>query len=180
MKKKKSPVGLIIVLLIVAVVVLLVKHFHIDDFNVVRPGVLYTSGQPRGMDYTRLLYRYHIATIVNVRTSYEHRERNWHNEEVVWVRNNGVHYVELPFEKRDRVPDANTQERFLAVMADSSDLPVLLHGSGDDGRVAMLTAVWLIKARGYNLEKTLAEVKKIVYGRELTEAEAAFIRDLTK
>ena len=135
MKKKKSPAGLIIILLAVSVVVLLVRHFHIKDFNIISPGVLYTSGQPRGMDYNRLLYRYHIATIVNVRTSYEHRERNWRNEELVWVRNNGVNYVELPFQKRDRVPDANTRERFLAVMSDSSDLPVLLHGSGDDGRV---------------------------------------------
>jgi protein tyrosine/serine phosphatase len=180
MKNKKSPVGLIILLLAVSVVVLLVKNFHIKDFNIVSPGVLYTSAQPRGMDYTRLLYRYHIATIVNVRTSYEHRERNWHNEEVVWVRNNGVNYIELPFEKRDRVPDANIQERFLAVMADSSNFPVLLHGSGDDGRVAMLTAVWLTKTKGYNLEKTLAEVKKIVYGRELTEVETGFINDLVK
>jgi protein tyrosine/serine phosphatase len=167
-------------LLVVAVVVLLVRHFHIENFKIVRPGVLYTSGQPRGMDYTRLLYRYHIATIVNVRTSSEHRDRNWRNEELVWVRNNGVNYVELPFEKRNPIPDANTQEQFLAVMADNSNLPVLLHGSGDDGRVAMLTAVWLIKAQGYNLEKTLAEVKKIIDDREPTEDETTFIKNLTK
>jgi protein tyrosine/serine phosphatase len=180
MKKKKSPVGLIIILLVVLVAVFLVRHFHIEDFTVVRPGVLYISGQPRGMDYTRLLYRYHIATIVNVRTSSEHRDRNWHNEEMVWVRNNGVNYIELPFEKRNPFPDANTQERFLAVMADRSYLPVLLHGSSDDARVAMLTAVWLIKAERYNPEKTLAEVKKIIDNRELTENETAFISGLTK
>ena len=180
MKKKKSPLGLITILLVIAVVVLLVKNFHIKDFNIVSPGVLYTSAQPRGMDYTRLLYRYHIATIVSVRTIYEHREKNWHNEEVVWVRNNSVNYVELPFEKRDRVPDVNTQERFLAVMANNTNFPVLLHGSGDDGRVAMLMAVWLIKARGYNHEKALVEVKKIIDNRELTEVETAFINDLAK
>jgi protein tyrosine/serine phosphatase len=180
MKKKKSPVGLIIVLLVVAAVVLLIEHFHIEDFNIVRPGILYTSGQPRGMDYTRLLYRYHIATIVNVRTASEHIERNWHNEEVVWVRNNGINYVELPFETANHFPDAKTQERFLALMADNTNLPVLLHGSSDDERVAMLTAVWLIKAEGYNLEKTIAEVKKIIDDRELTDDETAFISDLVK
>lgn len=180
MKKKKSPVGLIIVLLAVAVVVLLVNHFHIDAFNVVKPSVLYTSGQPRGMDYTRLLYRYHIAAIVNVRTASEHRERNWHNEEVVWVRNNGVNYIELPLEKRDYFPDAQTQDRFLALMADNTNLPVLLHGSSHDERVAMLTAVWLRKAEGYSTEKTISEVKKIIDDRKLTEAEVQFIRDLVK
>jgi protein tyrosine/serine phosphatase len=180
MKKKKSLAALIIILLAVLVVILLVNHFHINDFNIVRPGVLYTSGQPRGMDYTRLLYRYHIAAIVNVRTASEHRERNWHNEEIVWVRNNGVNYIELPFEKTNHFPDANTQEQFLAVMADHSNLPVLLHGSGDDERVAMLTAAWLIKAEGYNLEETFAEVKKIIDDRKLTEDETAFISNLAK
>ncbi len=180
MKKKKSPVGLIILLLIVAAVVLLVNHFHIDDFNAVKPGLLYTSGQPRGMDYNRLLYRYHIATIVNVRTASEHRERNWRNEEIVWVRNNGVKYVELPVEKANPFPDAQTQERFLALMADNADLPVLLHGSSDDKRVAMLTAVWLRKAEGHNLEKTIAEVRQIIDDRELTEDEIAFISNLVK
>jgi len=180
MKKKKSLVGLIILLLVAVAVVLLVNHFHIDDFNIVRQGILYTSGQPRGMDYTRLLYRYHIAAIVNVRTSSEHRDRNWHNEELIWVRNNGVNYIELPFEKANHFPDARTQEQFLALMADNTNLPVLLHGSSDDERVAMLTAVWLIKAEGYNLEKTIAEVKKIIDDRKLTEDETAFISELTK
>jgi len=180
MKKKKSSVGLVIVLLVVVVVILLVNHFHIDDFNVVKPGVLYTSGQPRGMDYNRLLYRYHIAAIINVRTASEHRERNWHNEEVVWVRNNGINYIELPFEKVNHFPDAQTQERFLTLMADKTNLPVLLHGSSDDVRVAMLTAVWLIKADGYNLEKAIAEVRQIIDDRKLTDDETAFISNLAK
>jgi protein tyrosine/serine phosphatase len=180
MKKKKSPVGLVIVLLAVLVAILLVKHFHIDDFNIVKPGVLYTSGQPRGMDYTRLLYRYHIATIVNVRTPSEHRDRNWHNEEVVWVRNNGINYVELPFKNGNYSPDTRTQEQFLVLMGDKTNLPVLLHGSSDDERVAMLAAVWLRKDEGYNLEKTLAEVKKIIDDRKLTNDETAFITDLAK
>jgi protein tyrosine/serine phosphatase len=180
MKRKKSPAGLIIVLLIVAVIVLLVNHFHIKDFRIIKPGILYTSGQPRGMDYTRLLYRYHIATIVNVRTPSEHRERNWLNEELVWVRNNGVRYIQLPLERKNYFPDAPARDRFLSVMADSANLPVLLHGSGDDKRVAMLTAVWLRKTQGYDVEKTAAVVKVIVGGRELTQDETAFIAEMGK
>ncbi|TFG48357.1 MAG: hypothetical protein E4H40_04805 [Candidatus Brocadiia bacterium] len=90
MKKKKSSFGWIATIAGIVFAVLLVRHFHIKNFKVVEPGVLYTSGQPRGMDYTRLLYKYHIGTIVNVRIPNEHRERNWYNEEIVWVRNNGV------------------------------------------------------------------------------------------
>jgi len=180
MTKRKSPSGIIIALLIAAAIILLVRHFHVTDFRIIKADVLYTSGQPRGMDYTRLLYKYHIATIVNVRSASEHRDRNWYNEEITWVRNNGVNYIELPVEKGSCFPDKQTQNQFLAIMADNVNLPVLLHGSGDDKRVAMLTAVWLRKTQGYGTEETVSTVKKIIDDRKLTETEAKFISGLTK
>jgi len=179
MKKKKSPTGLIIALLITAAIVLLVRHFHIKNFNVIKPDVLYTSGQPRGMDYTRLLYRYHIATIVNVRSASEHRERNWYNEEIIWVKGNGVNYIELPIRRDNYFPDKQTQDRFLAIMADKDKLPVLLHGSGGRKRVAMLTAVWLKKSQRYTTEETFKIVEKINDDRALTKTEKEFIRGIT-
>ena len=96
----KTPV---LVIMIVIAVVVMVRHFHIKNFKTVAGGVLYTSGQPRGMDYTRLLYKYHIATFVNVRQSSEHREENWYNEEQTWMKGDGnsVYYVEIPIEKHN-------------------------------------------------------------------------------
>jgi len=172
MKKNKHPLhGFIIILLIVAVAVFLVKDFHIQDFCVMKPGVLYTSGQPRGMDYTRLLYRYHLATIVNIRLVTEHQDDNWHSEEVVWARNNGINYVGMSIEKGRYFPDKQTQDKFLAIMAERKNLPVLLHGGGDDKRVAMLAAVWLEKGQGCSVEETTKLVEKIIDDRKLTEAE---------
>lgn len=67
-KKKPSIVkNIILIALVVACVVLLVRHFHIKGFCLIEPSSLYASGQPRGMDYIRLRYKYHIATIVNIR-----------------------------------------------------------------------------------------------------------------
>ena len=169
---------MIIILLIIAAAFLLVRHFHIKNFHVVKPGTLYTSGQPRGMDYTRLLYKYHIATIVNVRSASEHRERNWFNEEITWTRNNGVKYIELPVEKGNYFPDKETQEQFLAIMADKENLPVLLHGSGGEKRVPMLTAVWLIKDNGSSVEEAIKVVDEINNDRQVSEAESKFIRGL--
>jgi hypothetical protein len=51
--KKKPYKPVIIVIFIVVAVVLLVRHFHIRDFRIIAPEVLYVSGQPRGMDYMR-------------------------------------------------------------------------------------------------------------------------------
>ncbi|MBA7655582.1 hypothetical protein ES703_63488 [subsurface metagenome] len=176
-KKKQSSAGLIIILLIIAAVILLVRHFHIKNFHTIEPGVLYTSGQPRGMDYTRLLYKYHIGTIVNVRSAAEHREKNWYNEEITWVRNNGVNYVELPIDKNNYLPDKQTQDQFLAIMADKANLPVLLHDSNGRKRVPILAAVWAVKVRGY----TVAEAIELVRGikeQPLLEAENKFITQL--
>ena len=178
-KKKQSSAGLIIILLIIAAVILLVRHFHIKNFHSIEPGVLYTSGQPRGMDYTRLLYKYHIGTIVNVRSASEHREKNWYNEEITWVRNNGVNYVELPIEKANYLPDKQIQDQFLDIMADKANLPVLLHDSNGRKRVSILAAVWAVKARGY----TVAEAIELVRGikeQPLLKAEKDFITSLVE
>jgi len=179
MKNKKTPVGLITVLLITAAAFLLVKHFHIKNFHIVKPDVLYVSGQPRGMDYTRLLYKYHIATIVNVRSASEHREKNWYNEEITWARDNGVEHIELPIERGNYFPDKKTQDYFRdEIMAKKTKLPVLLHGSGGEKRVPMLTAVWLIKSQGCSVEETLKVVDKINDDRKVTEDERNFITGL--
>lgn len=180
-RNKPSIVKKIFVItLIAAGLYLLVRHFHIKDFCIIEPGILYTSGQPRGMDYARLRYKYHITTIINIRPLTEHREENWRSEEVVLSRNNGLTYIEMPIEKHSYFPDSRTQDVFLSIMADKNNLPVLLHGSGDDKRVAMLVAVWLEKNTGCSVEETIRTVKKIIDDRELTNDEISFINNLAK
>ncbi len=163
--------------------VLMVKHFHIKNFNVISPGALYTSGQPRGMDYTRLLYKYHIATIVNLRSPAEHRERNWHNEEITWVRSNGVKYIEMPLDRDINVlghfPDANMQEQFLAIMADRGNLPVLIHDSSGESRSAMLAAVWLIKGERLPSQQVI-DTASGIKSAHLAEPEKQFINTLAE
>jgi len=161
---------------IVIIAVGLVRHFHIKNFHKIVPGVLYTSGQPRGMDYTRVFYKYHIATIVNVRQSIEHREDHWYNEELTWTRENGVKYVELPIDK-NQLPDISTQREFIRLMSDQSNLPVLLHDSNGRKRVAMLTAVWLVKSGKYSYTEALEVVEKIK-GQAATKEEKKFIEGL--
>ncbi len=182
-KKKHSPVALYVILLVTAAAILLVRHFHIKNFHIVEPDVLYTSGQPRGMDYTRLLYKYHIGTIVNIRSASEHREKNWYNEEVTWVRNNGVKYFELPIDRSinraNYFPDQATQKEFLTIMADKTNLPVLLHGSSGRKRVSMLTAVWAVKAKRFTAAKAI-ELVQIIKERPVTEAEKKFIAGLVE
>jgi protein tyrosine phosphatase (PTP) superfamily phosphohydrolase (DUF442 family) len=178
--KKKSKLSFYIGLAVVVLAIIgLVKHFHISDFQIVADDMLYVAGQPRGMDYSRLLYKYHIGTIVNVRAASEHREQNWYNEEMTWVRNNGMNYIEMPIDKNKPIPDEATQQKFLEIMANKHNLPVLLHGSGNTTRVALLTAVWRVKTQGASVEDAAAEAETI--NREpLTAEQIAFIKRLKK
>ena len=184
MKNKKNPLKLLITaVILIAAAVILVQSFCIQNFHTVQPSLLYTSAQPRGMDYTRLLYKYHIATIINLRSPAEHRERNWHNEEITWVRSNGVRYVEMPLDRDLTVPghfpDANMQEQFLTIMADKANLPVLVHDSSGESRVAMLSAVWLAKGcrlPAQQVLETASEIKK----SPLADPEKQFINDMVK
>ncbi len=179
-KKQFFKTPALIAFLVIAAICL-VRHFHIKNFHEVAPGVLYTSGQPRGMDYTRLLYKYHIATIVNLRQAAEHREDNWYNEEKTWVRDK-VNYVELPMEKHNpdkALPDKKTQKKFLEIMADKNNLPVLIHSNSGRKRVSIFAAVWLVKAHGYTVEKTIGIVEKIKK-KPVTKAEKQFIQALAQ
>lgn len=181
MPKNKNPLtGPIIIILLTVITIGLVRHFHIKNFNIVVPGVLYTSGQPRNMDYTRLLYKYHIASFVNVRVSSERREDNWYNHELNWMKDNAAKYVELPIERTDKsrqFPDEATQQKFLRLMDEKVNLPVLVHGNSGKKRVSMLAAVWLIKSQKLSIDETVRIAEKIK-GKKLTKLEKEFIKNL--
>jgi len=181
MAKKKNPIFVWLWLIIIILFTIgLVRHFHIKNFQVIKPGMLYTSGQPRGMDYTRLLYKYHIATFVNVRKTDEHREQNWYNEEVAWMRSHGVTYIELSIDKNvsdDGIPDLETSGKFLEIMNERANIPVLLHDNTGKKRVSYLAAVWMLKSGGFNLDQTVVKIKQLK-GQPLTEQEMEFLRSL--
>jgi protein tyrosine/serine phosphatase len=132
------------------------------------------------MDYTRLLYKYHIATFVNLRNPTEHREDNWYNEEIMWMRSNGAKYIELPIEKNapeEGFPEPQDCQKFLEIMSQSSNLPVLIHDSSGKKRVAYLAAVWMLKSGGYNLQQTIDKIRQIKE-TSLTEQEIQFLQSL--
>lgn len=177
MKKKNHSLGLFF-LVLGLICILLVRHFYIKDFRVILDETLYVSSQPRGMDYARLVYKYHIATIANVRLSLEHRNQNWYHEELIKTKTLGIHYIPIPVEKKQVFPDAQTQKQFLEIMTDKKNRPVLLHGYGDDSRVAMLVAVWLRRAEGYTKDQALDVVRTIIDDRPLRDNEIQFIEQL--
>jgi protein tyrosine/serine phosphatase len=176
--KKKNPIFVWLWLIVIVLSIMgLVRHFSIKNFQVIKPGVLYTSGQPRGMDYTRLLYKYHIATFVNLRSANEHQDQNWHNEEISWMKSNGAKYIELPMSRDVGIPDTETSRKFLEIMSERINLPILLHDGSGKERVSYLAAIWMLKSGGFNLEQTIERIKQIK-GQPLSEQETNFVKSL--
>ncbi|NIA17234.1 MAG: hypothetical protein GWO86_02685 [Planctomycetes bacterium] len=179
-KQRRNIIPFICIAAAILIIIALQRHFSIRNFHVIEPDILYTSGQPRGMDYTRLLYKYHIGTFINLRSEDEHRDHNWYNEEIIWMRNNGANYVNLPVNKYGRAkgfPDEETQKKFLEIMADKSNLPILIHDSSGEERSPRLAAVWMIKSGKYSLDDTIKKVAKIKKNA-LTAEEIEFLNTI--
>jgi protein tyrosine phosphatase (PTP) superfamily phosphohydrolase (DUF442 family) len=179
MKPKKITTTIILAAAI-TLAVTLVCHFHIKHLVCIEPDILYSSGQPRGMDYERLIYKYHIATIVNLRSKTEHREQNWHNEEIAFARKHGVNYIELPIEKHARdalAPNAQVCAKFIEIMSSPENLPVLIHGNSGTKRTAPLAAVWLAHTGQYSFDDIMKAVLRIRKG-PLEDSETTFYTNL--
>jgi hypothetical protein len=179
--KKKNPIFFWLWIAVIALAITgLVKHFHIKNFNVIDKGILYTSGQPRGMDYTRLLYKYHIATFINLRVVSEHRGENWYSEEAEWMKSTGVKYIELPIDKSksvNEIVNGESLKKFMEIMGNKINYPVLLHDSSGQDRVAYLAGVWMLKSGYFNLEQTIKKTETLKK-EPLTEEELAFFKSV--
>lgn len=98
------------------------------------------------------------------------------------MKHKGVNYIELPMEKNisaEDIPDAVDSQKFLEIMNQSSNLPVLLHDSTGRKRVAYLAAIWMLKSGKFNYQQTFEKIKQI-RGKSLTERETAFLQSITR
>jgi len=80
-------------------------------------------------------------------------------------------------DKSRQFPDEATQQKFLRLMDEKANLPVLLHGNSGRKRVSMLAAVWLIKSQKLSIDETVRIAEKIK-GKKLTKLEKEFIKNL--
>jgi len=123
----------------------------LPNFHDVRQGVLYRSGQPRGpgLEFVKL---YGIRTLINLRKP----ESKGTPEEKAFAAENGLQFYNFSIGSSAAEID-ETVKRFLAIVADKSNWPILVHCSRGKERSGVLSAIYRIEYDRWSNKDALAE-----------------------
>jgi tyrosine-protein phosphatase SIW14 len=164
--------GVLLVALTIAapIEVALWARSQTPNFHVVREGVLYRSGQMSLLGMERTLHDLGIRTVVNFRYGVQPLDR----AEEEWCLKEEITFVRIPPLSWDGVQgtaevDAGVQ-RFLDIVRDPKNYPILIHCFGGVHRTGAYTAIYRMEMEGWSNERAIAEMK--AHGYTTFEEEA--------
>jgi protein tyrosine/serine phosphatase len=144
-------------------------------FREVVPGILYRSGQMTAAGFAEAVARHHIRTIINLQDEYPDPAIDADycgtrsEPESALCRRLGVYYLYLPPDliPRRELPERRPAaiDRFLAVMDDPANYPVLIHCRAGLHRTGCLTAVYRREYQGWSCFDALRELRANGFGR---------------
>ncbi len=156
--------SLIVVVLIVAPIVLAVRQqAQTRNFRVVRPGVLYRSGQMTREGLQRIVNDYHIQTIISLRDGEAALDR----AEEDFCKSQDIHFVRiLPSRWGDEggsMPVEAGVRRFRDIMSDPRNHPVLVHCFAGIHRAGSYCAIYRMEFEHWSNAQAIAELKACGY-----------------
>ncbi|MFO0925717.1 MAG: tyrosine-protein phosphatase [Gemmataceae bacterium] len=156
-------VALIATVVVVPVLVAVGRRNDVRHFHVVREGVLYRSAQPLVRGLAQTLQDHGIRTIVNLRDGSTAADQ----AEEAFCQAKGVRFVRIkPLSWLGRQGDAPVEaglRRFLEVMADPANHPVLIHCFRGVHRTGGYVAVYRMELEGWKKDEALAEMRNFGY-----------------
>jgi protein tyrosine/serine phosphatase len=156
--------SLIVLALIVSPMVMAVRQqAQTRNFHVVRPGILYRSGQMTKEGLQRVLNDYHIRTVVSLRDGQSERDR----AEEEFCKSEDIHFVRiLPSRWGDEggsVPVEAGVQRFRDIMSDPRNYPVLVHCYAGIHRAGSYCAIYRMEFEHWSNAQAIAEMKACGY-----------------
>jgi len=127
----------------------------LPHFGTVREGVLYRSGQPRGVGLAWVKYQ-GIRTLINLRNPHS----DGTPEEKAFAAENGLNFYNFSIGSRHEDID-QTVGRFLSILDDESNWPVLVHCSRGKERSGVLSAVFRIEYDRWPNDQALQETYRL-------------------
>jgi tyrosine-protein phosphatase SIW14 len=155
-----------VVLLVGAVPLLYSAHqqTHLRNFRVVEAGVLYRSGQLSRPVFERLVDEYGIKMVITLRTSRD-PDRPYPDE---WEREvcvaRGIRHVRIvPLvwspDENGEVPAEQNVTKFLELMRDPANRPVLVHCFAGIHRTGTMCAIYRMEVYRWSAEDALREME---------------------
>jgi tyrosine-protein phosphatase SIW14 len=156
--------SLIVLALIVSPIVLASRQqAQTRNFHVVRPGVLYRSGQMTKEGLQRIINDYHIKTVISLRDGQSERDR----AEEEFCKSEAIHFVRiLPSRWGDEggsVPVEAGVQRFREIMSDPRNYPVLVHCFAGIHRAGAYCAIYRMEFEHWSNAQAIAEMKACGY-----------------
>jgi tyrosine-protein phosphatase SIW14 len=157
--------GSLIVLTLIAspIVVAVRQQAQTRNFHIVRPGVLYRSGQMTKEGLQRVLNDYHIKTVISLRDGQSQRDR----AEEEFCKSEDINFVRiLPSRWGDEggsVPVEAGVQRFRDIMSDPRNYPVLVHCFAGIHRAGSYCAIYRMEFEHWSNAQAIAEMKACGY-----------------
>jgi protein tyrosine phosphatase (PTP) superfamily phosphohydrolase (DUF442 family) len=149
-------------------------YAHAKRLREVTPGVLYRSGALTADGFRDAIRRYGLRTIINLQDEDEDPNLPRHLLGGGRVREHelcerlGVRYVWLAPDllPRRRIPAERPQsiDRFIEIMRDPKNHPVLIHCRAGLHRTGVMTAVYRMEFEGHSAHAALQELKANGFG----------------
>jgi len=149
-------------------------YAHSKRLREVAPGVLYRSGTMTADGFRDAIRRYRIKTVINLMDESEnpdlpqHLLGGKHITERELCEQNGVQYVWMPPEliSRRKVPDERPPviDKFIEIMRDKRNHPVLIHCKAGLHRTGVMTAVYRMEFEKWSQNAALEELRANGFG----------------
>jgi protein tyrosine/serine phosphatase len=151
-----------------------VREKHLGNFRVVEDGVLYRSAQltPAGLE--RVVHDYGIKTVVSFRDTDPGKSGPPPDEwEEAFCAKLGITYVRMPLKhwatENGRAQAQDNVDRFLAVMADRKNHPVLVHCFKGIHRTGTYCAIYRMEYQGWQNKEAMDELHALGYENLMKE-----------
>lgn len=123
---------------------------------------VYNSGVIAPEKLPEVLGENHIKTVIDLRDGLERTELNPETKKQVSAEENaidkiaGVHYFNLP---TDQIPQDSTVKKFLKIMDDPKNYPVLIHCHHGVGRSRLFSSIYRIEYENFSNEAARAKAR---------------------
>jgi protein-tyrosine phosphatase len=147
--KRKNWVYFLTVITIVLVSISVAYVYNVYfsyRFTVVSDNKVYRSGKMPSEELQKKVKQYGIKTVIDLRN-----QGDDHNDEIekehVAMEQVGVNHINLASKQ---VPQDETIDKFLKIMQEKKNLPVLIHCYHGVGRAVLYSGVYLIEFEGWS------------------------------